>query len=270
MVTKTFDISCSIWVLDLSQQVAVCAASADLCDAAALLAQRWQLPYSDGSDIQRFHYLLVVTAERLELQQTTAQHKPLVVDFLSGAVNYRRLHGGGTKQLIAKAIGLKSGYRPTVLDVTAGLGKDAFVLACLGCNVTMLERSPVVAALLLDGLQRVKQQPEFMDLPLTALHQHSINYLSTLPAQASPDVIYLDPMFPARTKSARVKKELLILRDIVGDDEDAVDLLTLALRRAKKRVVVKRPKLAAALAQRQPDYVYRGESSRFDVYVPEQ
>src|SRR5688572_20080391 len=80
---------------------------------------------------------------------------PIYADFLTGAAAHRRLHGGGRGQPIARAIGLKPGVKPpSVIDATAGLGRDAFVLACLGCEVTLLERSPTVAALLRDALER--------------------------------------------------------------------------------------------------------------------
>ena len=82
------------------------------------------------------------------------------MDFVEGAVAHRRKFGGGRGQSIAKAVGLKSGAMPTVVDATAGLGRDAFVLASLGCKVTLIERSPVVAALLQDGLARAAQDPE--------------------------------------------------------------------------------------------------------------
>ena len=80
--------------------------------------------------------------------------KPLSIDFLSNKANYRRQHGGGHKQLIAKAVGIKPHKNLHIIDATAGLGEDAFVLACLGCQMTLLERSPYLAALLADAIER--------------------------------------------------------------------------------------------------------------------
>lgn len=190
------------------------------------------------------------------------------VDFLSKASQYRRYRGGGRKQLIARAVGLKGKDCPSVLDCTAGLGEDAFVLACLGCNVTMIERSPIIAALLEDGIQRAKQDPSCHDLQLQLIIEDAMVYLGVLAATNYPDVIYLDPMFPSRKKSALVKKEMRMLRKMVGDDQDAPSLLAIALQRAKKRVVVKRPRLAPSLSERQPHVVLKGQSSRFDIYLP--
>src|SRR3989338_7334336 len=112
------------------------------------------------------------------------------VNFLSKAASYRRHHGGGRHQLIARAIGLKGNYSPKVIDCTAGLGEDAFVLACLGCQVTMVERSTTIAALLADGLKRAKQDPSCNDLLLELIVADSIVYLNSLTEENYPDVIY--------------------------------------------------------------------------------
>jgi len=101
--------------------------------------------------------LLYLTQARLELRDMSAKvGGPVYADFIGGALDYRRRYGGGRKQALAKAIGLKHGATPTIIDATAGLGRDAFILATLGCHVQMLERSPVIAALLNDGLQRAR------------------------------------------------------------------------------------------------------------------
>jgi 16S rRNA (guanine1516-N2)-methyltransferase len=201
---------------------------------------------------------LVFTGERLELRELTkARQKPLYVDFLHGKLEHRRKYGGGKNQLIAKAVGAKKGLR--ILDATAGLGEDAFVLACLGCEMTLLERSPIIAALLEDGLKWAN-----MDIKLIVAD--AISYMLNLPEKMRPDVVYLDPMYPARTKSALGKKEMRILREIVGEDLDAAELLQAALRAARKRVVVKRPKLAAHIPGPNPNLIFKGKSSRFDVY----
>lgn len=193
--------------------------------------------------------------------------KPLKIDFLTGAIGYRQQHSHRGNELLAKAVGIKANYKPTVIDATAGLGTDAFVLACLGCKVIMLERSPIIAKLLEDALHRLTEQPSFKKkIALTLFHCDAKKYLAELKTDERPDVIYLDPMFPQRTKSALVKKELRQLREIVGDDEDSKELLPLALRTTGKRVVVKRPRLAETLTELKPDFVITGKTQRFDVY----
>ena len=191
----------------------------------------------------------------------------IYIDFVHGALNYRRKFGGGKNQLIAKAVGIKPKIKLSVLDATAGLGRDAFVLANLGCDVLMCERSPIIHALLRDGLLRAEKESWFQKLSLKLNHTYSLTYFSQLNENNYPDVIYIDPMFPEKNKSALVKKEMRLLREIVGDDIDSEKLLDAALLIAKKRVVVKRAKLAPTLTDKKPDVVYIGKSSRFDVYL---
>lgn len=188
------------------------------------------------------------------------------IDFLSGKNAYRRQHGGGKKQMLAKAVGIKPGFLPTIVDATAGLGGDSYVLASLGCTVVMLERSPIIAELLGDGLRRLKSDSLGEQLHLELICAEAKDYLANLSLSERPDVIYLDPMYPHQKKSALAKKEMRILREVVGADEDAAALLEIALCYAKKRVVVKRARLAPMLGETKPDLVFTGQSSRFDVY----
>lgn len=191
----------------------------------------------------------------------------ILVDFGSGAATYRRKFGGGKGEGIAKAVGLNKKPDLTVIDATAGLGRDAFVLASLGAQVTMVERNPAVAALLTDGLRRAAVDPQLSSwLParMRLVHQAAVEALSEL---AAPDVVYLDPMFPEREKSALVKKEMRAFHDVVGADPDADALLAPALALAQKRVVVKRPGYAGFLAGQKPSMSIEGKNNRFDVYV---
>ncbi len=190
----------------------------------------------------------------------------ILVDFASGAASYRRLHGGGKAEAIAKAVGLHKKRDLTVLDATAGLGRDAFVLASLGATVTMVERNPAVAALLYDGLRRGALITElgWLSQRMQLLHSTA---LDALQQQAPVDVVYLDPMFPPRDKSALVKKEMRAFHEVVGSDTDAAALLAPALKLAQKRVVVKRPGYAEYLAGQAPAMSVSGKNNRFDVYI---
>lgn len=190
------------------------------------------------------------------------------VDFASDALTFRRLHSGGKKESIAKAVGVKGNELPQVLDATAGLGRDAFVLASLGCKVDMIERSKVVASLLENGLERASHDPSLQDwLPKRMSLHHGVasELLNHWHAQ-QPDVVYLDPMFPHRKKSALVKKEMRLFQQLLGPDLDADDLLSPALRLAKQRVVVKRPETAPYLNGHEPNMAIKGKKLRFDVY----
>lgn len=229
------------------------------------LAARWQLAHDPDAAMA-----LVMTGERLELRKRDEPKLGgIFVDFVEGAMAHRRRFGGGRGEAVAKAVGIKSGYLPAVVDATAGLGRDAFVLASLGCRVQMFERHPVVAALLEDGLQRGYQNAEiggWLRERLTLIHASSLEGLSSLTEK--PDVVYLDPMYPHRQKSALVKKEMRVFQTLVGADEDADGLLEPARRLAKKRIVVKRPDYAPPLAGIATQSAVVTKSHRFDIYPP--
>ncbi len=237
---------------------------------AADLATELRLPLVGDPLTTNSSCFLCLTAERLELREhDSALTKRLYVDFVAGAIAHRRRFGGGRKQPLAKAIGLKGGASPTVVDATAGLGRDAFVLACLGCRVDLVERSPIMAALLRDGLRRAARDPEIgamVSERLRLVVADGRPYLQNLSESDRPDVVYLDPMYPHRRKSALAKKEMQLLRQLVGDDEDASELLLAALASAKQRVVVKRPRLAPVLVGSAPGFQITAPNTRFDIY----
>lgn len=231
------------------------------------LATELKLALVTPPTTKNYPILLTVMPSHIELRSTNPKAPgPVYVDFLKGALAHRHLFGGGRRgQLIARAVGLKTYSHPTVLDLTAGLGRDAFILATLGCNVTMLERNPIIAALLKEGLARAQTAEWFKSLELKLIETEAQSYLLKL--KTSYDVIYMDPMYPIGKKSALVKKEMRVLRHVVGKDEDALQLLEIALKKAKYRVVVKRPILALKLTDANPTIFYKGKSSRFDVYL---
>ena len=195
------------------------------------------------------------------------------IDFISGDLAHRQKYGGGRGQSIAKAIGLKQGTPPpTVLDATAGLAKDAYVLACLGCSMTLVERSPIIVELIKDAIHRAEEDEHFktiLEKGFEVINQSSIEYLTGLENKAViyPDVIYLDPMYPDKKKSASVKKNMQILQKLLGKDEDTQELLNAALNVANKRVVVKRPKGAENLTELKPTYTVESKKTRYDVYI---
>ena len=249
-----------------------------LLNQAEALALQLQLPLlvdQSADTIDSAEFVVLFAQESIQLQQTGRKAPgPVLAEFTEGAVDHRRKFGGGKGQMIAKAVGIKSGVYPRVLDATAGLGKDSFVLASLGCKVTMIERSPVVQSLLADGLLRAQTFAREQDSELLQtincmqlVLQDSRTYLESLSADQFPDVIYLDPMFPERQKSADVKKEMAAFHHIVGKDQDADALLPLALAHVNYRVVVKRPRKAPLLNNQAPSYQLEGKSSRYDIYT---
>ena len=151
-----------------------------------------------------------------------------------------------------------------VIDATAGLGVDAGVLASAGRRVTMIERHPVVAALLRDALERwgAEGRPGVDRLALVEGDARVV-----LQGRRA-DVVLLDPMYPERGKAARKGEDLTLARLVVGDDEDQDELLAIARAAARRRVVVKRPRAAPALAGRPPTGALVGRTTRFDLYPP--
>lgn len=250
-------------------------APASLCE----LAQSCGIALWDSTPAEAA-YMLRWTDDHLEL--APQQDKGAVwVDFVGGALAHRRKFGGGRGQPVAKAVGVKGDPLPRVLDATAGQGRDAFVLASLGCQVTLLERSPIAWMLLHDGLRRACEDAstaaiaERMTLIRADAREWLNLSLSESPAEIrtqtpSPafDVVFLDPMFPEPDKRAKSKKEMAAFQALIGGDPDADALLAPARQLAGKRVVVKRPRHAPHLAGVKPNFVFEGESTRFDGYLP--
>lgn len=198
---------------------------------------------------------------------------PVRVDFADANLQRRIANGHGAGEAVARACGLRKGATPRVLDATAGLGRDSWILAALGAQVEMVERVPLVHALLADGLRRAQQNNQLAGTAeRLALHaddaQTVLRAKLLLLPEARPEVVYLDPMFPHREKSAKVKKDMWAFRHVVGSDEDADALLMLARAVATKRVVVKRPRIAPDLNGEEPHQRMLGQSSRFDLYTP--
>lgn len=166
---------------------------------------------------------------------------------------------------LAKAIGRKT---QTVIDATTGWGQDSLHLFRMGYNIQCIERSPVMSALLADGFKRLAQTDWMQKLQLTPpplLTGNAIEILINLPEK--PDCIYLDPMFPPkRKKSALAKKPLMVLRDLLGDDEDKEQLFATAMQVAGKRVVVKSPDYAPPLGGK-PTESISSKLLRYDVFL---
>lgn len=241
-----------------------------LSASAAGRAQLWGLTLVGAEWLQQPGFHLCLDASGLYLQEGAGGKARVQVDFCAGASAHRRQFGGGLGQDIAKAVGVTGAYQPSVIDATAGLGRDSFVLASLGCRVDAHERQPVVAALLDDGLRRAVDDPDVGEIVARIRLHFGSSHDLLVPAATiadQPDVVYLDPMFAEDAKgSAQVKKDMQAFRQLVGSDLDADDLLQRAIDCARCRVVVKRGRKAAPLAGRSPSYQLVGKSSRFDVY----
>ena len=230
------------------------------------LARRLTLPFVAQPAPEADLLVLMVTADGLELRAATdLAVRGAKVDFRSlllrpGGRNLSR------RQPLARAIGKES---RTVVDTTAGLGHDAALLAGIGYSVTAVERSPVVAALLADGLERALADPTLREVLGDRLEVVSGDARTILPRiSPRPDAIYIDPMYPPKRKaSALTGKSIRLVRQVVGDDDDAADLLAVALNCATKRVVVKRPVRAVPLGGNLSGSI-AGKLVRYDIHVP--
>lgn len=247
----------------------ICAATADehLRSRALELADELNLPLACADDAD-CDLLLAVTPDGLELREVESADGGLRVDFGESPASARRLATASRRQPLARAIGLKK-RKPTVLDATAGLGRDAIVLARLGCTVTAVERSAILGAMLRDGLERAAATHSVEETTrnrITVVVGNAVELLSQMASPAALDVVYLDPMYPPRGKSALPKKDMRLLRRLVGDDPDAGELLAASLRVARNRVVVKRIPHAPPLAPG-PSLSCRGKLVRYDVYL---
>lgn len=228
------------------------------------LSRDLALPLLSPDDADSAVFLLRYDQEVLQLFDV-ATRMALAVSFEGGSLGYRRQqHVGG--ELLVKAVGGLRAAGGSVIDATAGLGGDALLLATAGFEVTMIERSPVIAALLENALSRAAAS---MDAALrdtvASMHLHVGDAAQWLGLHHA-DVVCLDPMFPPRRKSAQVRKEMFLLGKLLAAEDHGEALLAPALQAADKRVVVKRPRLAPCLAGAKPDWQLSGRSTRFDVY----
>lgn len=215
--------------------------------------------------------LLLSETEGLALARTgPGAPAPVRADFSSPRLLHRLRGIGPRREDLARAVGLPASRPLHVLDATAGWGGDSVVLAALGCQITMIERSPVLAALLADGLSRLGRSEAPLAAQLHArmrLLQGDARVLLAAWEGEAPDVVLLDPMYPDRGASAAARKEMALLQELLGADPDADELLGAALALARHRVVVKRPRAAPPLAGRTPGHRIEGRSTRFDVYA---
>lgn len=233
--------------------------------------------HSIRSTEQNNRLLLRVSRNGLELLQPDDPKcsGAVRVDFTAGRAAFRRKQQ--KKELLVRAVEGKGGginnASLKIIDATGGLGRDSFLLAAAGHQVCIFECQPVIAALLADGLARAGTHPETAKIAqrIRLIAKNAVNALEAVEAGGQEgqgvDVVYLDPMFPERRKSALVKKELQLLQLLAHLDSAPEQLLTAALQVATHRVVVKRPVKAPFLADCAPSHSLSGKTVRFDVYL---
>ena len=210
-------------------------------------------------DLQESAPQLVATKEGLALH---GDGMLLRADF---AKSLNRLKPGKLQQeLLVKAAKVKGCQIPLAVDATAGLGEDALLLAAAGFEVWMFERDAVIAALLRDALGRALADERLASVAarMTLFEEDSLNALPCLDRQ--PQVVVLDPMFPARTKSASVGKKFQLLQQLEQPCFDEEELLEAAYAAHPRKIVIKRPLKGPFLAGKKPSYSLRGKAIRYD------
>jgi|AntAceMinimDraft_1070359.scaffolds.fasta_scaffold52107_2 16S rRNA (guanine1516-N2)-methyltransferase len=212
--------------------------------------------------MSRYH--LFHTDSGYQLTDPSNRRHPLTIDFNSAALQYRQARGG-KRELLLKAVAVQPDR--CVVDCTAGLGVDSWLMAAAGCTVILLERSPVLALMLSDALQRGRQNPEIAAVAerMTLVATDAAHWLANVPAVV--DTVYIDQMFPHQKKSAAVKGGMQVLQRFLGEDGSVTDLLQAALATRCRRVVVKRPLVGGESDGLLPDYQLTAKASRFDIYL---
>jgi len=253
----------------ITENIGLVCRSAELEDQAAILMDKFGIPRCPDTPVSGFY--LDFNESGLMLCQAGLQTPgPVRVDFVGGAMGHRQRFGGGRGQALARAVGMKPGFSPDIWDATAGLGRDGFVLASLGSRVTLCERSPVLASLLHDALRRAADDSTIGDWireRLQLINADSRRCLQSAAQTPRPQVVYMDPMYPAGKGHVQVKKHMHALQQIAGPDLDSAELLDIALQTALRRVVVKRPKRAGWIQNRKPDTTIESKKTRYDIYV---
>ena len=179
---------------------------------------------------------------------------------------HRVTNGRLQHEMLVKAASSEKEGRKAI-DATAGMGEDAFLLAAQGYEVTLYEQNPVVAALLKDAIRRAKKNQILKDIVgrMKVVEADSVECMSKLLDPV--DVIYLDPMFPARQKSSLINKKLQLIQKLEPPCSEETDLFDAALKVCPSRIIVKRPLKSECLAGREPSYTLKGKAIRYDCYV---
>ncbi len=221
----------------------------------ARIVAKYKIPTVSEQQKSKYRFLLVLEDGKLQLTEPgTVRYRPICLQ--PGVLSHL-----GRRTLMGRAIGRKV---QNVVDATAGLGGDTLLMARMGYTVLAVERHPVVAALLENGISQILKKPT--EMTIECYFEDAKNLLTRLPK--SPDVIYLDPMYPTgRKPSVEVARPIKVLRELVGADTDFDGLFELCLETARKRVVVKRPHFAAPLLKQRLTSSVVGKLVRYDCYL---
>ena len=252
-------------------QLYVFASSPDDLPLAQRLAARLDTTVRDAAPDCDGGFLVEVQQGVIRARQNTPGSAPVTVEFTRGRNAHRQRFGGGINQHLCRAVGLNKHPGLHIVDANGGFARDAFVMASFGARVTLLEQSTLLCEMIRHALKCAEAEADGDVAEIAArmkvVNTDSVDYLMQLPALAT-DVIYLDPMFPERRKSAAVKKDMQLLHALAGPDTSAAQLLTVSLNKARRRVVVKRPVHADPISSERLTGEVRATHTRYDIYAP--
>ena len=191
----------------------------------------------------------------------------LKCSFIEGPILHRLKYGKGRGQNLAKAVGMKFNKNRNIIDATAGLGYDSFILASLGAKVTLIERSQKIHELLQNGIDEGISFGGEIEKIINRMELLFGDSKDILP-KLTPEVIMIDTMYKDRKKTALVKNNMRLVREIVGPDSDYIELLKVALNCAKNRVVLKQPRYAEPIKEiTKCSHQILGKTIRYDVFM---
>ena len=191
----------------------------------------------------------------------------LKCSFIEGPILHRLKYGKGRGQNLAKAVGMKSNKNRNIIDATAGLGYDSFILASLGAKVTLIERSQKMHELLQNGINEGISFGGEIEKIINRMELLFGDSKDILP-KLTPEVIMIDTMYKERKKTALVKNKMRLVREIVGPDTDYIELLEVALNCAKNRVVLKQPRYAEPIKDiKKCSHQILGKTIRYDIFM---
>jgi len=214
------------------------------------------LTLPEGLELRRDEQGLALVADGVELRGDFARMLPrLRPDRLS-------------KELLVRAARVRGVEKPVAVDATAGLGEDSLLLAAAGFSVVLYERDAVIAALLEDALARALDDSRLVDVAsrMTLVKGDSAKLLASM--DISPDVVFLDPMFPERRRKAATNKKLQLFQRLERPCDNETELLQAAMATYPRKVVVKRPLKGPYLAGVKPSSSLMGKVVRYDIVVP--
>ena len=243
----------------------------DECEARVIeLTKRLNINNKQTSSASAVGIVLFVSTDGLSLAAHSDPESRVTIDFSTGKNAHRRKFGGGINQTLPRAVGMNKSKNLQIVDATGGFARDAFVLASLGAELTVLEQSPILCLMIEDALRLGVLDDDIKNIMqrMKVRNCNSIDALSGPDFYKTADVVYMDPMYPSRQKNAAVKKDMQLLHLMIGPDHSAEELLHTALLAARKRVVVKRPSKAAPLSTQRLAGSISSKNTRYDIYTP--